>query len=160
VTPSELAAIAPSARHVGVDEVPWVPNTAVPGAEFRLLQADVAIGLYVMHGRMPPGLAVGTHHHTGAVHMFTFSGGWAYREHEYVNRAGSYLFEPPGSVHTLYVPDEITEVTETLSIIYGDTEYLDADGAVIGVSNAATNLEHYLQACQAAGVPAPTAIIR
>ena len=92
--------------------------------------------------------------------MFTFSGAWGYREHEYINRAGSYLFEPPGSVHTLYVLDDVTEVTETISVIYGDTEYLGPEGEIVAVSNAATNLEQYLQACEAAGVGRPTAIIR
>ncbi|HZP28593.1 MAG TPA: 2,4'-dihydroxyacetophenone dioxygenase family protein, partial [Acidimicrobiia bacterium] len=99
----------PVAMHVGADEVPWVPNPAYPGTSFRLLQADVDAGVYAMAGRMGAGLAVGTHRHTGAVHMFTLSGAWRYLEHEYVNRAGSYLYEPPGSVHTLQVPSDNTE---------------------------------------------------
>lgn len=150
-----LAAVA---RHVGVDEVPWVPNPLFPGAALRLLQADVDRGVYVMAGRLPGGLEVGTHRHTGAVHMFTLSGAWKYREHEYVNRAGSYLYEPPGSVHTLQVlPGE--GITETLSIVYGDTEYLDENGIVTSVSNSATNLANYYEACERAGVARPTAIL-
>jgi quercetin dioxygenase-like cupin family protein len=152
---SPLAAVA---LHVGVDEVPWVPNPLFPGASLRLLQADVVRGVYVMAGRLPGGLAVGTHRHTGAVHMFTLSGAWRYREHEYVNRAGSYLYEPPGSVHTLEVlPGE--DVTETLSIVYGETEYLDEHGRVQSVSNAATNLANYYEACERAGLARPTAIL-
>lgn len=150
-----LAAVA---LHVGVDEVPWVPNHLFPGAELRLLQADVDRGVYVMAGRLPGGLEVGTHRHTGAVHMFTLSGAWKYREHEYVNRAGSYLYEPAGSVHTLQVlPGE--GITETLSIVYGETEYLGEQGAVESVSNAATNLANYYEACERAGVARPTAIL-
>ena len=150
----------PVAAHVGADEVPWVPNLAYPGTWMRLLQADVHAGVYAMAGRMPPGMAVGTHRHTGAVHMFTLSGAWGYREHDYVNRAGSYLYEPPGSIHTLYVPDDNTEITETLTVVYGTTEYLDESGAVISVSDAATNLEAYFVACESAGVPRPAAILR
>lgn len=86
----------PVATHAGLDEIPWVPNPAYPGTEIRLLQADVVTGLYVTAGRLPAGLNVGRHHHTGAVHMFTLSGAWGYREHDFVNRAGSYLYEPPG----------------------------------------------------------------
>lgn len=153
---SPLPAIA---RHVGVDEVPWVPNHLFPGAELRLLQADTTRGVYVMAGRLPGDLLVGTHRHTGAVHMFTLSGAWKYLEHEYVNRAGSYLYEPPDSVHTLHVlPGE--HVTETLSVVYGETEYLDPDGKVVSVSNAASNLANYYASCEQAGLPRPTGILR
>jgi hypothetical protein len=91
--------------------------------------------------------------------MFTLSGSWGYVEHDFVNRAGSYLYEPPGSVHTLYVPAD-QPVTETLSVIYGETLYLDADGAVIARSNASTNLRLYYEACEAAGLPRPNGILR
>lgn len=150
----------PIARHVGEDEVPWVPNLAYPGTSMRLLQADVDAGVYAMAGRLPAGLAVGTHHHTGAVHMFTLSGAWVYREHDFVNRAGSYLYEPPGSVHTLYVPEDNEGITETLTVVYGTTEYLDADGNIVAVSDAASNLRAYYESCEAAGVPRPDAVLR
>jgi hypothetical protein len=147
------------ARHVGEEDVPWIPNPLYPGAELRLLQADMKIGVYVMAGRLPGDLEVGTHRHTGAVHMFTLSGAWKYHEHDYVNRAGSYLFEPPGSVHTFYVMPG-NEVTETLSVIYGTTEYLDEDGAIIQVGNAETNLRTYYEGCEKAGVLRPSGILR
>lgn len=153
VNPFEAVAL-----HVGVDEVPWVPNALFPGAELRLLQADVARGVYVMAGRLPGDLEIGTHRHTGAVHMFTLAGAWKYHEHEYVNRAGSYLYEPPGSVHTFYVlPGDV--ITETLSIVYGETEYLDVQGDVVNVSNAATNLANYYESCERAGVPRPNGVL-
>ncbi len=151
--------LAVMAQHVGLDEVPWVPNHLFPGAELRLLQADVDVGVYVMAGRLPAGLEVGTHRHTGAVHMFTLAGAWKYHEHKYVNRAGSYLYEPPGSVHTLYVLPG-AERTETLSVVYGETEYLDADGAVVNVSNAASNLANYYASCEQADLPRPSGILR
>jgi hypothetical protein len=151
--------VNPVAVHVGADEVPWVPNLAYPGTWFRLLQADTDAGLYVMAGKMPAGLAVGTHRHTGAVHMFTFSGAWRYLEHDYVNRAGSYLYEPPGSVHTLDVPADNTEPTETLTVVYGTTEYLAPDGAVLAVSDAASTVRGFYESCEAAGVPRPARVL-
>ena len=156
----DLNAFAPSARHVGLEEIPWVANPSCPGAEMRLLQADPDEAVYVLAGRLPPGLSVGTHHHTGAVHMFTLTGAWGYREHEFLNRAGSYLYEPPGSIHTLYVPDDNTGITQTLSVIHGETQYLGPDGEVVSISNAATNLALYYEACEAQGLPRPSAIIR
>jgi quercetin dioxygenase-like cupin family protein len=149
----------PAAMHVGEDQVPWVPNIAYPGTWMRLLQADTAAGVYAMAGKLPPGLAVGTHRHTGAVHMFTLSGAWRYLEHEYVNRAGSYLYEPPGSVHTLHVPADNTVLTETLTIVYGTTEYLDEHGDIIAVSDAAAALRGYFESCEAAGIARPSAIL-
>jgi hypothetical protein len=154
--PSPFDAIA---RHVGVEEVPWVANPEHPGAQLRLLQADISRGIYVMAGRLEGDLEVGTHRHTGAVHMFTLAGAWQYREHDFVNRAGSYLYEPAESVHTFYVlPGD--ELTETLSVVYGETEYLDADGAVIHVGNAETSLRTYYEACEQAGVARPSGILR
>ena len=150
----------PVAQHVGEDQVPWVPNIAYPGTWMRLLQADVRAGVYAMAGRLGAGLAVGTHLHTGAVHMFTLSGAWRYLEHEYVNRAGSYLYEPPGSVHTLVVPEDNIELTETLTVVYGTTKYLDADGSVVAVSDAASMLRSYFECCEAAGMPRSSAILR
>ncbi|MGR7002269.1 cupin domain-containing protein [Yinghuangia aomiensis] len=91
----------PEAVHAGAEDVPWVENIAYPGTMMRLLRADLHEGTYVMAGRLPAGLAVGTHRHAGAVHMFTLSGAWGYREHGFVNRAGSYLYEPPGSTHVV-----------------------------------------------------------
>jgi 2,4'-dihydroxyacetophenone dioxygenase len=152
--------VLPAARHVALADVPWVANPAYPGTWMRLMQADLDAGISVMAGRLPAGLEVGTHRHIGAVHMFTLSGAWGYREHDYINRAGSYLYEPPGSVHTLFVPADNAELTETLTVIYGQTEYLGPDGAVIAVTNAAANLAGYFEACEAAGVPRPAGIIR
>ena len=64
-----------------------------------------------------------------------------------------------GSVHTFAVlPDQ--GVTETLTVIYGQTEYLDPDGHVYAVTNAATNLRAYYEACEAAGVPRPGGVLR
>jgi 2,4'-dihydroxyacetophenone dioxygenase len=149
----------PEAVHAGAEDVPWVENIAYPGTMMRLLRADLREGTYVMAGRLPAGLAVGTHRHIGAVHMFTLSGAWGYREHGFVNRAGSYLYEPPGSTHTLFVPADNTEVTETLTIVHGITEYLDADGNVLAVSDAAATLRGYYASCEAAGIPRPSGIL-
>lgn len=156
---SSLSPFIPSARHVGIDDVPWVKNPAV-NAQMRLLQVDDDANLYVTHGRLPAGLRVGTHRHTGPVLGFTLSGSWGYVENDFLNRAGSYLYEPVGSVHTLYVPDDNAEVTETLFAIYGDVEYLDPDGNVLFVSNARRNLDLYYEACEEAGLPRPNGILR
>lgn len=150
---------APPALHVGLGEIPWVQNPSVD-AKMRLLQVDPDQQMSVSHGLMAPGLAVGTHRHIGPVQMWTMSGSWVYREHGFVNRAGSYLFEPIGSVHTLHVPEENEGPTEVLSIVYGDVEYLDDDGEVLYVSNWKRTLEQYFEGCEAAGLPRPNGLLR
>ena len=151
--------LATAARHVGEDEVPWVTNPSV-GARMRLLQVRLEDQMWVLHGMMPAGMTAARHRHTGPVLGFTMSGAWRYLEHEFENRAGSYLYEPAGSVHTLSVPAENTEPTETLFVQYGEVLYLDDDDEVVHVSNAQTNLALYYEACEAANLPRPNAILR
>ena len=126
---SLLDELVPSAQHVGIDDVPFVDNIAV-GARMRLLQVNADNGLYVLHGFMPAGLNVQIHRHQGPVLAFTLSGAWGYRENDFMNRGRSYLYEPEGSIHTLFVPEDNDEPTELVSAIYGDVEYLDPDGNV------------------------------
>jgi len=152
--PIDLATIA---RHVGDGEVPWVRNP-LTDAEMRLLQVRLEDKMWVLHGRMPAGMTAARHRHTGPVLGFTMNGAWRYLEHDFVNRAGSYLYEPAGSEHTLAVdPDD---ATEALFVMYGEVLYLDPDDEVTYVSNAQTNLKLYYDACEEAGLARPDAILR
>ncbi len=55
------------------------------------------------HARaLQPGVTIQRHKHTGEVLAFTIRGAWKYLEYPEVNTAGSYLFEPAGSIHTAY----------------------------------------------------------
>ena len=94
----------PLALHRGENELPFVDLG--DGSDLQLLQVDVEAGLWVIRTRFQPGYLVPTHKHTGEVFAFTHSGSWKYVEYPEVNTAGSYLFEPAGSVHTLTVPDD------------------------------------------------------
>ncbi len=94
----------PLALHRGENDLPWVDLG--DGSDLQLLQVDVEAGLWVIRTRFQPGYLVPTHKHTGEVFAFTISGSWKYVEYPEVNTAGSYLFEPAGSVHTLTVPDD------------------------------------------------------
>lgn len=102
---------APTAIHRGEDELPFVDIG--DGTLLQLLQVDLAQGVWVVRNRFAPGTTIPTHKHTGHVFAFTVAGSWHYLESpEAVNRAGSYLYEPAGSVHTLHVPEGNTEVTD------------------------------------------------
>lgn len=135
----------PSAIHRGDDDLPWVDNGE--GTELKVLVAKVKEGLWIVRTRFAPGVAVQTHKHTGPVYAYTLSGAWHYAESEYVNRAGSFLYEPAGSQHTLLVPEDNDEVTDVWFQIFGANLNLDADGGVESITDAASVLASYRHMC-------------
>ena len=154
-----MTAIAeiPTAIHRGDDELPWVDIG--DGSYLKVIQVREAEGLWVIRNRFAPGTVVPTHKHTGPVFAFTVSGAWKYRESDFVNRAGSFLYEPAGSVHTLTVPDDNTEETDVWFAIYGANLNLDADGNVESVYDARFILDSYYLLCEAQGLPRPDVIL-
>ncbi len=96
--------------------------------------------------------------HTGAVLAFTMAGAWRYLEYPEINVAGSYLYEPAGSIHTLHVPDTNTEVTDVWFAIRGANLDLDDEDNVISILDAATILEIYRAQCSEMGCENPNVI--
>ena len=110
------------------------------GNKLKVIQVDVAEGLWIVENIFQAGYAVQTHRHTGPVYGYTMSGAWKYREYDYVNRAGSFLFEPAGSVHTLECFEDDTQVWFQM---YGVNLNLDADGNIESVFDGPGTLEVY-----------------
>src|SRR5205085_5789832 len=146
----------PRALHRAEDDLPFVDTGG--GVHLQLLQVDVEQGLWVVRTRFEPGTTIPTHKHTGPVHAVTFSGRWKYREYPEVNMAGSYLYEPAGSIHTLTVPDDVTGLTDVWFAIYGANLNLDDDGNVTTVIDAGLMLELYVGMCAAQGVLNPPVV--
>ena len=86
-----------------------------------MLQIKESEGLWVIKNQFPSGYSVQTHKHTGQVFAYTSAGAWGYKESDFLNRAGSFLYEPAGSIHTLYTPEENTETTEVFFAIWAPT---------------------------------------
>ena len=147
----------PQAHHVDDTDCPWVDSFM--GFDLKVVQIDAAQGLWVVRNRFRPGARIQTHRHTGPVYAFTLSGSWKYEEYPEVNRAGSFLFEPAGSVHTLIVPDDNTEVTDVWFAVWGANLNLDATGAVESVYDAQVVLDGYLGLCEAAGLAPPNVLV-
>ena len=138
----------PTAIHRSEDDLPFV-DVGDAGL-LKLVHVDLASGVWVVRNKFKPGTTIQTHKHTGQVHAFTLSGSWHYLESpEAVNRAGSYLYEPAGSVHTLHVPDTNTEETEAVFTIYGANLNLDESGNVTMVIDAHAMLPIYQAMCEA-----------
>ncbi|MEO6029852.1 MAG: 2,4'-dihydroxyacetophenone dioxygenase family protein [Candidatus Binatia bacterium] len=147
---------ASRAIHRGESDLPFVDFG--DGVSLQLLQVDLDQGLWVVRTRFQPGVTIATHKHTGPVFAVTLAGSWKYLEYPDVNTAGSYLFEPAGSVHTLTVPKTETAVTDVWFAIYGANLNLDANGNVEAVIDAELIHNFYLAACESQGLPAPAVI--
>jgi quercetin dioxygenase-like cupin family protein len=144
---------APEAIHIGVDDLPFVDIGG--GNKLKVLQVDERQGLWIVENIFQSGFAVQTHKHTGPVYGYTTSGAWKYAEYDYVNRAGSFLFEPAGSVHTLTCVEDDTRVWFQM---YGANLNLDADGNVESVFDGPGTLQAYYLLAEAEGKPRPAVL--
>ena len=148
-----------AAAHALLRDVGDLPMVKVmEGASLQLLQVDFDYNIRVSRALFDPGFKVGAHRHTGYVHAWTLSGSWKYVEYPEVNIAGSYLFEPSGSTHTLVVPATNTEVTEVLFVVHGSNLELAPDGTINSVSDARSICALYLKTCRDLGLPRPRII--
>jgi len=146
----------PRAIHRGEDELPFI--AVGDGSHLQLLQADEEVGLWVVRTRFEPGVTIPRHKHTGPVYAVTFSGRWKYVEYPEVNTAGSYLYEPAGSIHTLTVPTDVDGLTDVWFAIYGANLNLDDDGNVTSVIDAGFIKEFYFAMCEEQKLPRPNVI--
>ena len=110
------------------DERLWVPNG--PGRWSRPLCLNVSQGYWVHITKVTKAGVVSRHRHPAPVHGFVIEGKWRYLERDWVATAGSYLYEPPGDVHTLVVDEGDT--MKTLFHNTGALLYCDEKGKTIG----------------------------
>lgn len=138
----------PPTVHRSESDLPFVDLGE--GGKIQLLQVDLAQGVWVVRNRFEPDTTIQTHKHTGHVYAFTQSGSWHYLESpEAVNTAGSFLYEPAGSTHTLHVPASNDEITDVWFTIHGANLNLDAAGSVELVIDAAFIFDFYRALCAA-----------
>ena len=77
-------------------------------------------GCWVVLATFSPGAKVPVHYHTGVAEVYTLSGSWYYLEYpDQPQTAGSYMYEPAGSVHTFVCPESNTEDTVMLVRVEG-----------------------------------------
>jgi len=149
-----VVANAPTAVHVGADELPFVDIG--DGSKLKVIQVKETEGLWIVENLFQAGYEVQRHRHTGPVYAYTTSGAWRYKEYDDVNRAGSFLYEPAGSVHTLQCIEDDTHVWFQM---YGANLNLDGDGNVESVFDGAGTLEAYYMLCEAEGLPRPNVLV-
>jgi 2,4'-dihydroxyacetophenone dioxygenase len=144
----------PTAVHIGADELPWVDIGE--GSKLKVIQVKESEGLWIVENIFQAGYEVQRHRHTGPVYAYTTSGAWKYKEYDYVNRAGSFLYEPANSVHTLQCVEDETHVWFQM---YGANLNLDAEGNVESILDGAGTLAAYYALCEAEGLPRPNVLV-
>ena len=152
-TPGSAPATA-VAVHVGRDDLPFVDIGG--GNLLKVIRVDKAEGLWIVENVFQSGFAVQTHRHTGPVFGYTTSGAWKYREYDYVDRAGSFLYEPAGSVHTLEV---LEDDTRAWFHMYGANLNLRDDGTVDSITDGPGTLAAYFALCEAQGLGRPAVLV-
>ena len=147
--------------HADTEALPWADNWAGdPGIRLKLLMADIEGQRFAVRMQFVSGLTALPHKHTGEVHAFTLAGRWTYLDYpdSPENVAGSYLFEPPGTTHTLQISPEVEGPTDVLFIIYGAMLHIGEDGSVVGITDAESCLEEYPRRLREQGSPLPERI--
>jgi len=144
-------------RHVGDDDAPWVDTGY--GVDLKVVRFDSTRGTWVIRNRFRPGTRLQIHRHTGPVDGFTLAGRWHYLEYDFYSTAGSYIYEPANSVHTLDVPEDNTEDTDVLFVIEGALLNLDPDGNVETATDGPGILDAYFALLEAEGKPRPNGLI-
>lgn len=124
---------------LNVKDVPVMKDALGPGIHFKPLLLDPEQGLAVNLAIFSPGAVVPAHLHTGAVHGYTLQGKWYYEEYpDQPQIAGSYLYEPASSVHTFRVPEDNTEDTIVLFVVFGGNISFDEKGNFHSILDAIT----------------------
>ena len=139
-----------------------LPHVNLPdGSTLQLLQVDLNQNLWIVRNRFKPGTdIVDTHYHTGPVFALTQSGEWFYKEYpDKVNKAGSYLYEPAHSVHTITVAEDATEDAVVWFAIFGSNVNIDDEGNVTSVIDAKTILKVYRAMCDLEGKSSEKVIV-
>lgn len=132
-------------RVVNVDELPWVPFDH-GNCYFKPLRFDLSTGTWTYLFKIKPNQVLGKHRHTGgSVIGYNLQGTWGYSGRTWKARPGTFIFEPPGDIHTL-VSDE--EEVIILFILGGALQYFDEDDNVTGQDDIYTVIHKYRVFCR------------
>jgi quercetin dioxygenase-like cupin family protein len=145
---------------VNIDQIPMLKDLVAPGVHIQPLRLDLERGEWVFLATLAPGCELPLHYHTGPAEVWTIKGRWLYREYpDQPQTAGSYLYEPGGSVHTFYCPEDNTEDTVALAWIQGAQVSFNEDGTFHSVTDAVT-IQYLTEAASAAQGTGPVGYIR
>jgi 2,4'-dihydroxyacetophenone dioxygenase len=145
---------------VNADQIQLIKDIVAPGLHIKPLRLDPERGEWVFMAILAPGCSLPLHYHTGAAQVYTLSGRWLYREYpDQPQTAGTYLYEPAGSVHTFYCPEDNTEDTVVIAWIEGAQVSFDDDGTFHSLNDAVL-IQHLTETLSVARGIGPVGYIR
>jgi quercetin dioxygenase-like cupin family protein len=145
---------------VNIDDIPLLKDAIAPGIHIQPLRLDPDHGQAVLLATLAPGCELPLHYHTGPAQVWTIQGRWEYKEYPTQPQvAGSYLYEPGGSVHTFFCPADNTEDTIALAWIEGAQVSFNEDGTFHSVFDAVA-IQYQTETAAAAQGLAPIPYIR
>jgi 2,4'-dihydroxyacetophenone dioxygenase len=120
------------------DERVWVPQAQ--DVWFRPLLLNTVSGGWCNLLRVRRSGVLHRHRHPMLVVGYVIKGRWRYLEHDWVAEEGSFVYEPPGEIHTLVVPEDCTEMI-TFFNISGAMIYVDEKGRQTGYEDVFTKID-------------------
>jgi 2,4'-dihydroxyacetophenone dioxygenase len=120
------------------DERVWVPQA--PDVWFRPLLLNTVSGGWCNLLRVRKSGVLSRHRHPMLVVGYVIKGRWRYLEHDWIAEEGSFVYEPPGEIHTLIVPEDCSEMI-TFFNISGAMIYLDEQGRQTGYEDVWTKID-------------------
>ena len=122
------------------DERVWVPQA--PGVWFRPLLLNTVTGSWCNLLRVRKSGVLSRHIHPSWVTGYVIKGSWRYLEHDWQASEGSFVYEPPGEIHTLVVDESATEPEMITQFnIHGAMVYVDEKGGITGYEDVFTKLD-------------------
>lgn len=144
----------PPSLHIGADELPFVDLG--DGNMLKVLQVFRLENVWITENIFQKGFESPKHVHTGNVWGHTTSGAWKYKESDFVNRAGSFLYEPAAAAHTLQILEDDTHVRWH---IHGANLNLDDTGDIVSIVTGESRLAYYLEPCELQGFGRPPVLV-
>lgn len=138
-------------RIFNIDDLPWVPfDEGEVNCHFKPLRFDLSTGTWIYLFRIKSNKVLTRHRHTGgSVIGYNIQGQWRYEGRNWIAKPGTFIFEPPGDIHTLITEDE--EVI-TLFILGGSLQYFDNNDSIVGQDDIYTVLKKYKDYCKRIGI--------
>ncbi len=135
---------------IDVDALPWVPFLPYSDEIFiKLIKADPVRGEWTTLLKVPPRFELPMHRHAGTVQVYTVAGQWAYKEHDWIAKPGSFVFETAASEHT---PMSFDDEVITLNIVQGDWLVLGEADEVLAIESWRTAMDRYVAHCRSIGI--------
>ena len=144
------------------EEIPWASMGPDPkgGVDIKIFRVDSVNNRIAFLNRFQPGFIATKHRHVGEVHAYTLQGAWHYFEYDWISGPGDYVYEEPGTIHTLEALPSNTEPTVVFFVVEGGLDVYDDDNNLLLRVTIPMFEEMYRQGLETLGLAYPEGILR